>query len=108
MSLELLLPQVAVVRLSSGVRQELADILTEVVNRALEVRLAKFAPPAALKAADAAAHLGISRSHFYQLLRSDPHLGKLAFTAGRRRLFPIVALDEWMRAKQCTGGLETA
>jgi predicted DNA-binding transcriptional regulator AlpA len=100
-----LLPQFAVVRLYDG--QDLEDIVTKAVHRVLEVRPPKITPPAAVKAAGAAAHLGISRSHFYQLLDSDPRLAKLAFTAGRSRLWPVVALDAWMRAKQCAETEET-
>ena len=108
MSSEPLLPQVAVVRFSRGARQEVADAVTEAVHSALKVLLPKITPPAAVKAAGAAAHLGISRSHFYQLLDSDPQLAKLAFTVGRSRLWPVTALDDWMRAKQCKGNKESS
>ena len=101
MSSEPLLPQVVVVRLSSGVRQVMADIVAEAVHRALEVQPLRVTAPAAVKTAGAAAHLGISHSHFYQLLDNDPHLAKLAFTAGRSRLWPVTSLDDWMSAKQC-------
>jgi hypothetical protein len=109
MSSEPLLPWVAVVRLSGEVPEQLNDIVTKAVERALEVQLAKItmAHPAAVKAKGAAAYLGISRSHFYALLDSDSDLTRLAFTLGRSRLWLITDLDNWVRAKQCVGKKDT-
>ena len=110
MSSEPLLPWVAVVRLSGGVPEQLEDIVTKAVVRAMEAQLAKIGivQPAAVKAKGAAAHLGISRSHFYVLLDSDPDLASLAFTLGRSRLWILTDLDNWARAKHCAGKKETA
>ena len=109
MSSEPLLPWVAVVRLSGGVPEQLEDIVAKAVNRAMKVQLAKIgmAHPTAVKAKGAAAHLGISRSHFYEILNSDSDLAKLAFTLGRSRLWLFTDLDNWARAKQCAGKKET-
>jgi hypothetical protein len=101
-STEPLLHQVAVARFSGGANQQVADIATDAIHRALEVRQTKTQGPAALKAKRAAQHLGVSRSHFYQLLKREPDLAKLAFKAGRCRLWPVTSLDAYMRSKQGT------
>jgi hypothetical protein len=65
-----------------------------------EVGRTRQLPAGALKAAGAAAYLGLSRSRFYELLREDPALKELSFTVGRCRLWKISALDSWIHARQ--------
>jgi hypothetical protein len=76
-STEPLLPQVVVARFSGGASQQLADIALDAIHRALEVRQKKTQGPAALKAERAAEYLGVSRSHFYQLLKREPPFGQV-------------------------------
>lgn len=76
--------------------------MTEAVRKALEEQGLKkpCPPPGAVKAAGAAIYVGVSRSGFYQLLKNDPMLLRLSFTAGRSRLWSTTALDTWMQARQ--------
>jgi predicted DNA-binding transcriptional regulator AlpA len=105
MSTNVLLPQVDLTRISDAARQVLTEIVTAAVWRALEEQgLRKPATPAgALRALDAAAYVGIKRSSFYKLLKEDPSLRDLSFTAGRCRMWPTIALDEWMRLRRASG-----
>ena len=97
-----LLPKVDVVRFSDSARLELASLVSEAVRAALEEQGLKRprVPAGALKAADAAAQIGISRSGFHTLLKHDPSLRQRFSTADRSRLWPTAALDTWMLARQ--------
>jgi predicted DNA-binding transcriptional regulator AlpA len=99
---EELLPKVDLYRLSAHIRDELASLVSEAVRAALEEQgLRKpVAPAGALRGPDAAAYLGVGRSHFYDLLKEDPELLSASFTAGRCRMWPTTALDEWMQVRR--------
>jgi predicted DNA-binding transcriptional regulator AlpA len=97
-----LLPRVDVYRLSAQIREELASLVSEAVRAALEEQglRKRPAPEGALRGRAAAKYIGISPSHFYALLKEDPHLLGASFTAGRCRMWPTAALDEWMRVRR--------
>jgi predicted DNA-binding transcriptional regulator AlpA len=99
---EPLLPNVNVVRLSEDARREFTGLMSEAFREVLEEwsRKKPRLTPGALKAADAATYVGVSRSGFYQLLKNDPTLLKLSFSAGRSRRWSTSALDKWMQARQ--------
>ena len=50
-------------------------------------------PPVLYEVNEAAAALRLSRSHVYELIRSDQ---LRTVTVGRRRLVPVAALDEYV------------
>ena len=76
------------------------EALTDLVRQAVRQELAAAAPPGALRAAQAADHIGVGRSRFYLLLKEDAQLLGLSFTVGTARMWPREALDRWMQARQ--------
>jgi predicted DNA-binding transcriptional regulator AlpA len=97
-----LLPKVDVYRLSEAALQQLQPLINAAVRAALEEQGLKKprVTPGALRGKDAADYLGISRSRFYALLKTDPALKAASFTVGKSRAWTIAALDEWMRLNQ--------
>jgi len=95
-----LLPRVDVYGLSARIRRELACLIGDAVRDALDEcgRLPQL-PSGAVKATQAAAYIGLSRSKFYEILKKDPSLIHQSFTVGKCRLWPISALDSWIHAK---------
>jgi excisionase family DNA binding protein len=90
------------VGLSDATRREIAQIVAAAVARAVG-QLGPKRPgvaPAALKPKEAARYLGLGRSSFYNLLRTDSSLMAASFKVGRSRVFMIAALDAWMKARQ--------
>jgi hypothetical protein len=97
-----LLPKVDLWRISDEARQALIQLVKQSLREALEEQGLKKppVPTGALRGADAAAYLGVGRSHFYGLLKEDPQLLGLSFTVGRCRMWPIAGLDEWMQLRR--------
>jgi predicted DNA-binding transcriptional regulator AlpA len=97
-----LFPKVDLWRISDEARQALIQLVKQSVREALEEQgLRKPPVPAgALRGSDAAAYLGVGRSHFYGLLKEDPQLLGLSFTVGRCRMWPTAGLDEWMQLRR--------
>jgi predicted DNA-binding transcriptional regulator AlpA len=93
-----LLPRVDVYRLSDGIRRELARLMGDAVRDALDKCGRLPHPTGALKATQAAAYIGLSRSKFYEVLKKDPGLMQQSFTVGKCRLWPISTLDSWIHA----------
>jgi predicted DNA-binding transcriptional regulator AlpA len=93
---EILLPQVAVHRLTEHALGELKALFSAVVRDALDARQRLRVPPGALRAPQAAAYIGISKSLFYQQLKEYPELQAASFTIGKARCWPIPVLDEWI------------
>jgi predicted DNA-binding transcriptional regulator AlpA len=98
-----LLPKVEVYRLSDRAQQEFAQVLREAMQKFFEKRNepGEQQRPAALGANDAAAYLGISRSLFYELRDEDPTF-PTPIRFGRRRLWLISGLDNYMMARQAS------
>jgi predicted DNA-binding transcriptional regulator AlpA len=56
-------------------------------------------PVGAMRAAAAAAYIGVGRSTFYQLLRQDAQLAGSSFGIGAARMWRKEDLDAWMQAQ---------
>ena len=52
-----------------------------------------------MRAAAAAAYIGVGRSTFYQLLRQDAQLARSSFGVGAARMWRKEDLDMWMQAQ---------
>jgi hypothetical protein len=92
-----LLPRVDVYRLSAQMREELVNIVNAAVRAALEEQglTKRPAPEGALRGRAAAKYIGISPSHFYDLLKKDPALAKLSYQVGKSPY--VEGLNQWMR-----------
>jgi predicted DNA-binding transcriptional regulator AlpA len=71
--------------------------LEEIMRRVLAEQATS--PTGAMRAAQAAAYIGVGRSKFYELLRTDPSLRTCSFRAGTARMWRKEDLDAWMQAQ---------
>ena len=80
---------------------DLEKVLAPLVERAVQQALANapLGAPGALGAKAAMAYIGVPRTRFYELLRTDPALKAASFLNGNRRLWPRESLDRWMQAR---------
>ena len=91
-----LLPKVELWQLSEHV----AQAIREIVREALEEHGDRLRSRAGgMRAAAAAAYIGVSRSKFYELLRTEPYLQASSFRAGTARMWRKDDLDAWMQAQ---------
>ena len=88
-----LLPKVELWRVSDPAIQTLEDL----IRRVLAERAST--PVGAMRAAAAAAYIGVGRSTFYQLLRQDAQLAGSSFGIGAARMWRKEDLDAWMQAQ---------
>jgi predicted DNA-binding transcriptional regulator AlpA len=58
------------------------------------------APVVTVGVADAADCLGISKRKFYDLLKEHPDLDRASFHIGKRRLWRVAALEEWIKRQE--------
>src|SRR5262245_28546057 len=73
--------------------------LKEIVRDALiEHSTMERSPVGGMRAAGAAAYVGISRSTFYKLLKTETHL-QHSFVVGTARMWRKEDLDAWMQAQ---------
>jgi predicted DNA-binding transcriptional regulator AlpA len=95
-----LLPRVDVYGLSDRIRHELTRLVADAVSDAFARRgTTPQLPTGALRAKQAAAYIGLSRSKFYEVLKNDRVLMQHSLTVGKCRLWPISVLDTWIQAK---------
>lgn len=100
-----LLPRVDVHRLSETIRQDIINLVGDAVRDVMFELAAKRRqlPAGALKAAEAAAYLSLSRSKFYEVVKEDAVLLQSSFKVGKCRLWPIASLNSWIQAR--AGGI---
>jgi excisionase family DNA binding protein len=91
-----LLPKVELWQLSEPAIRALKDVVRLVLD---ERGISTKPPIGALRAAQAATYIGVGRSKFYQLLRTEPQLQASSFRAGTARLWRKEDLDTWMQAQ---------
>src|SRR5262245_16552350 len=91
---EELLTKVDLFRLSGPAREDLWAILREVLA---EEGCRKAG---ALRATEAAAYIGVSRSRFYELLKEDQSLEAIAVSMGEIRVWPTADLDRWLQDRR--------
>src|SRR5215813_14882708 len=99
MSADDLLHRVDVRRISPDVQQQILELVRQAVREELAEKGQK-PPGAALRAREAARHIGVGSTKFYELLAEDPTLAGLAFWVGKDRRWPREALDRWMESRQ--------
>ena len=86
-----LLHRVEVCKLSDAIREELREIVRQVV-----AEQGSAAPVGGRTVDQAAAYIGICRTNFYKQLKRYPELKASSFMIGSRRYWPKDALDAWM------------
>jgi excisionase family DNA binding protein len=99
MSADDLLHRVDVRRISTNVQRQILELVRQAVREELAEKRQK-PPGAALRAREAARHIGVGSTKFYELLAKDPALAGLAFRVGKDRRWPREALDRWMESRQ--------
>ena len=90
-------PTVALCQLS-----DLERVLAPLIEKTVKQAFANAQLSAVVGAMDpkaAMAYIGVPRTRFYELLRTDPTLKAASFTNGKRRLWPRENLDRWMEAR---------
>jgi len=91
--------RVDVWRISADARHAFLEIAKQAVREVLAEKGQK-PPGAALRVREAARHIGVGSTKFYELLAKDPTLAGLAFRVGKDRRWPREALDRWMESRQ--------
>lgn len=76
---------------------QLRQLIEEVVLKKLGQQ--ESTPAGALRPKEAAAHIGVGRSKFYELLKEDPQLAEASFQVGTARMWRKEDLDAWMLAQ---------
>jgi hypothetical protein len=93
-----LLHRVDVRSIAGPVLDVLRDLMSEAVREALEAK-GLGQPAGALKSAEAARYIGISRARLYELLKTDPIIKASSIKQGKSRLFLRDGLDQWLQAQ---------
>jgi hypothetical protein len=86
------------VGLSDQARAEIAAMINESVERAM-ARVARGGRPArvGIRNNEVPGHIGMGRSKFFQLWKSDPAFLACSFVVDGVRIWSTEALDQWMR-----------
>jgi predicted DNA-binding transcriptional regulator AlpA len=91
-----LLHRVELCAVSGPARELFKQLLREVLTE----QGGPGAPVGALRAADAAAYVGVSRSSFYVILKQDPALAAIAVAMGDYRVWRPPDLDQWLQDRR--------
>src|SRR5687768_1790089 len=90
-----LLHQVRLCDVSADAREQLKVLLREVL-----AEHPKMTPVGALRAAEAAAYIGLSRSKFYVMLKEDAALAAMAVPVSDTRVWRPPDLDQWLQDRR--------
>jgi excisionase family DNA binding protein len=90
-----LIPKVELWQLSEHVTQALKEIVRDAL---VEHCTVERSPVGGMRAAEAAAYVGIGRSTFYKLIKTEAHL-QHSYVVGTARMWRKEDLDAWMQAQ---------
>jgi excisionase family DNA binding protein len=90
-----LFPKVELWQLSEHVARALKEIVRDALD---EHGIVERAPIGGMRAAEAAAYIGIGRSTFYKLVKTEPPLQR-SYVVGTARMWRREDLDAWMQAQ---------
>ncbi len=90
-----LFPKVELWQLSEHVTQALKEIVRDAL---VEHSTVERSPVGGMRAAEASAYIGIGRSTFYKLIKTEAHL-QHSYVVGTARMWRKEDLDAWMQAQ---------
>jgi excisionase family DNA binding protein len=90
-----LFPKVELWQLSEHVARALKEIVRDAL---VEHGTVERTPVGGMRAAEAAAYLGVGRSTFYKLVKTEPALQR-SYVIGTARLWRKEDLDAWIQAQ---------